>query len=194
MAGLPSPAHALAVCEPAGKIRLPQSSTRLQVPYVYVKIVEDIVPLPFGLCRFDGPIYRPGAAIAIDALPRPAVAIECAGPIGAWRRGRRRDDQYLLWTLDYEHLEWRELARAQARDASWTVAVRELAWRALHPRPELLDIMERSQDVSRELIDEIEKRLRSEMPEVQAHTLYAMYEWLAGRIAECDPKGPKKAG
>ena len=190
MSGLPPPAHAVAV----SRIRLPQSSTRLQIPEVYVKIVQDIVPLPFGLCRFDGTIHKPGAVIAVETLPRPAVAIECAGPVGVYRRGKRRDYQYLLWTLDHPDLEWRELARAQSRDASWTAAVREPAWRALHPRPELIDLMERSADVSRDLIDEIEKRLRAEMPEVQANALYSVYEWIAGRIADCDPKAPKQSG
>jgi len=166
----------------------------VEFPYVYIKIVENIVPLPFGLCRFDGKIYKPGAVIAVETLPQPAVALECAGPVGVYRRGKRRDYQYLLWTLDPGHLQWRELARAQARDASWTVAVRELAWRALHPRPELIDLMERSADVSQQLIDEIDKRLRAEMPEVQANALYSVYEWIAGRIADCDPKAPKQSG
>jgi len=186
------PAHAAAAPEP--KIRLPRTSTRVEFPYVYIKIVENIVPLPFGLCRFDGKIYKPGAVIAIETLPRPAVLIECAGPVGIYRRGRRRDYQYLLWLLDADRHEWRELARAQARDASWTLAIREPAWCALHPQPELIDVMERSQDVSRDLIDEIEKRLRAEMPEVQANALYSVYEWIAGRIADCDPKAPKQSG
>ena len=192
MSGLPPPAHAIAA--PESKIRLPQTSTRLQIPEVYIKILDDIVPLPFGLCRFDGRIYRPGAVIAVETLPRPAVAIECAGPVGVYRRGKRRDYQYLLWTLDPAHLEWRELARAQARDASWTAVVREPAWRALHPRPELIDLMERSADVSQRLIEEIDKQLRAEMPEVQANALYSVYEWIAGKIAECDPKAPKQSG
>jgi len=192
MSGVPPPAHAFAV-KPAS-IRLPHSSTRVEIPYVYIKIVEEIIPLPFGLCQFHGRIHKPGATIAIETLPRPAVLVECAGPVGVYHRGRRRPYWYILWSLDYATLEWIELARAQARDASWTLAIREPAWRALHPRPELIDLMERSADVSQQLIDEIDKRLRAEMPEVQANALYSVYEWIAGRIADCDPKAPKQSG
>ncbi len=140
------------------------------------------------MCRFEGRIYRPGALIALEALPRPAVVIECTGPIGAFvarRSSRYRDYGYILWTFDFQVFEWREIARAQAPDASWTAAIREPAWLALHPRPELVDIVQRSRDVSQELLDAIDKRLRTEMPEVKANALYSIYECVAGRIAEC---------
>jgi hypothetical protein len=182
---LPSPQPAP---PPSKRLQFPRTSTRLSLPDVYCKLIEDIVPQPFGCCRFDGRIYRPGAPIALESLPRPAVVIECTGPIGPYlhrRAGRYRDYGYILWTFDFQAFEWREIARAQAPDASWTAAIRELAWLALHPRLELVDIVKRSRDVSQELLDAIDKRLLSEMPEVKANALYSIYERVAGRIAEC---------
>jgi len=179
---------ALAKSDISIRIRLPQSSTRLDLPHAYVKLLEDIIPQPFGVCRFEGRIYRPGAVVDVASLPRPAVAIECAGPVGVYRRtgpGRHRDYRYILWVFDFCSIEWRQVAQTQAKDTSWTAAIREPAWRALHPRPELLDITERSLDASEELIDAIDRRLRREIPEVRASALYSIYERVAGRIAGC---------
>jgi hypothetical protein len=180
MPSSPQPAPA-----PPRRIRFPRTSSRLQLPDVYVKLIEGIIPQPFGMCMFDGRIFRPGAVVDLEALPRPAVVIECAGPIGVHQRGKHRDYQYILWSFDFSVCEWREIARSQAKDASWTAGVREAAWLALHPRPELVDIIERSRDVSNELIEAIDKRLRAEMPEVKANALYSIYERVAGRIADC---------
>jgi len=170
------------------RIHLPRSSTRLALPYVYCKLIEDIVPQPFSACRFEGRIYRPGAPIDLEGLPCPAVVIECIGPLGAFvarRSSRRRDYGYILWSFDFANYEWREIARAQAPDATWTAALKDPAWRALHPRPELVDLVRQSQDAADELLDAIDKRLRAEMPEVKMNALYSIYERVAGRIAEC---------
>lgn len=152
-----------------------------------MKLIEDIIPQPFGACLFDGRIYRPGAAVDVTSLPRPAVLIECAGPIGVHRRGKHRDYLYLLWRFDFSLLGWVKIAEAQAKDASWTAAIREAAWRALYPRPELFDIVERSRNVTEELLATIDRRLRAEELEVQANTLHALYDRVAGRIAACAP-------
>jgi hypothetical protein len=182
---MPCPAPAAEIEIPR-RVALPRSSTRLQLPEVYCKLVGDVIPNgPFGTCRFDGKILKPGAAIEVEKLPRPAVVIECAGQQGIWQRGKKRDYLYILWRFDFSRGEWQELARALARDASWTAVLKQAVWQALHPRPELVDIIERSRSVADELVDEIDKRLRSEMPEVRATALHLVYERVSGRIAEC---------
>jgi hypothetical protein len=171
---------------PPAKIQLPRSSTRLQIPEVYCKLVSDLVPDgPFGVCRFEGKIYKPGAVVEAHQLPRPAVVIECCGQQGAWQRGKKRDYLYIVWTYDYRVCEWREIARALARDASWTAVVKEAVWRALYPQPQLLDVIERSTTAAEELVEAIDKRLRAELPEVRANALHRIYESVAGRMAEC---------
>jgi hypothetical protein len=151
-------------------------------PYVYVKIIERIQPNAWGIL-FEGSLHRPGAVLEADFLPQPAVAIECAGPVGTWQRGKRRPCLYILWLFDHTKGEWIELARAQAVDASWMAALQEPARQALHPRPELLDIVERSQSLADELVEAVDGRLIGEIPEVRASALYSIYERLAGEIA-----------
>src|SRR3954465_13354686 len=123
--------QAVALSVPKKRVNLPRTSTRQQNPYdLYCKLISDVIPEPFGACLFDGKIFRPGALVELDNLPTPAVVIECTGPIGPYvnrRSERRRDYGYILWVLDRELLEWREIARAQAKDASWTAAIREPA-------------------------------------------------------------------
>jgi hypothetical protein len=147
-----------------------------------VRIVESIRPNACGLL-FEGSLHRPGANLDADSLPRPAVAIECAGPVGIWQRGKRRPILHILWQFDRTRWEWVELARAQTVDASWMAVLQEPARHALHPRPELLDIVERSQNLADELVDVMDGRLAGEMPEVRASALYSIYERLAGEIA-----------
>lgn len=176
----------VALLAPTKRVRLPRSSTRQQNPYdLYCKVLTDIIPEPFGAALFAGKIYKPGAVVELAALPDPAVVIECAGQIGAWQRGKRRDFQYILWTYDRQLDEWHELARAQAKDKTWTAGIREPAWLALHPRPELVDVIQRTRDITDEILELIDKRLRSELVEVRANALYTIYERVAGRISAC---------
>ncbi len=176
------------IVAPSKRIQLPRSSSRVAREHVYCKLIEDIIPQPFHTCLFDGKIYRPGASLEVEQLPRPAVLIECTGPIGPYvnrRGGRHRDYGYILWVFSFDLHEWREIARAQAPDASWTATLREPAWRALHPRPELVDVIQRSRDAAEDLLDVIDKRLRAELPEVAANALHSLYDRIAGKIAEC---------
>jgi hypothetical protein len=93
--GKPKPAP-----ERGKKIKLPQSSSRRSLPYVFLTVVERILPQPGGLYAYDGKLYRPGGVIDLETLPRPAVAIECAGPVGAHRKGKRHQPyEYILWLL-----------------------------------------------------------------------------------------------
>ena len=173
---------------PPKRIQLPRSSTRLQFPDVYCKILESVKPEMFGCAAFDGRIKKVGTVLDVDSLPRPLVVIECTGPIGPYvnrRAGRHRDHGYILWTYDYGREEWREICRAQAPDGSWTAAFREPALRALHPRPELVDVTRRGRDLADELLAAIDQRLVPENSAVRKTVLDCLYERVAGRIAEC---------
>src|SRR5262249_52380540 len=96
----------------------------------------------------------------------------------------------MLWSLDVDGLEWHELARARASDTSWTASLREAAARALHPRPELVDIVQRGREVSEALIGAIQSRLNAETPEVQAAALLSMYDQVAGMLSAVLDRGP----
>lgn len=168
------------------RIELPRTSTRLQIPNVYVKIIETIRPEPFGCAAFESRrLYRPGALVETADLPHPCVAIECTGPIGVWQRGKKRESGYILWRFDFGRFEWAEICRAQALDASWTIVFREPAMRALYPRPELVDVVGRSHDLADELVEAIDRKLLAEMLEIRMSALNRIYERVAGRIAEC---------
>lgn len=168
------------------RIQLPRSSTRLQIPEVYCKLVTEITsPGPFGACLFEGKIHKPGETIETAALPRPAVVIECAGPQGGWQRGKKRPYLYLLWSFDFTRWEWAEVARAVGVGSEWTAVLREAAWRALHPQPQFMDVISRSRSVADELVEEIDKRLQAERPDVRASALHAIYERVTGRLANC---------
>jgi hypothetical protein len=170
---------------PPKRIQLPRNSTRVQRQYVYIKIIESIKPEAWGAVAFDGKILAPGAVVDLDPLPRPLVVIECIGPLGIHQRGKHRDYGYILWRYDFSLFEWQEIARAQAKDWSWTVAMKEPALRALHPRPELVDIVKRSRDLVDELLVSIDQKLVLEKPDVRKTVLDSLYERVAGRIADC---------
>jgi hypothetical protein len=168
----------------APRVQLPRSSSRLGVPHVYVKLVERIRMHPWGPV-YDGKIYRPGAVLESAAIPRPAVAIECAGPVGVWQRGKHRPLEYIVWRYDFAAGEWLDLARAQALGVSWASMVHEAIYLALHPRADLLDIIARSRSLADQVIAEMNGRLADEMDEVRRTALYAIYERIAGELAIC---------
>jgi hypothetical protein len=170
---------------PPRRIQLPRSSTRLERPQVYVRIVTAMHQEAWGAVTYDGPLHAPGAVVDFASLPDPAVAIECAGPVGVWQRGKHREILYILWVWDSRRLEWREIARALALNWAWTSMLREACYQALHPRPELVDVIQRSRDVTEEILQAIERRLDSEMREVRASVLHSVYEQVAGRIVNC---------
>jgi hypothetical protein len=167
------------------RIQLPRSSTRLQRPHVFVNVLERVKQEEWGAVQFEGRIYTPGQVVDFASLPSPLIAIECAGPVGVHQAKKYRDYLYILWRYDLGIQEWVEVARAQAKDASWTLALREPAIRALHPRPELLDIVARSRGLVDELVAAIDQRLVPEMPEVRRTVLDHLYTRVAGKIADC---------
>jgi hypothetical protein len=170
---------------PPERIRLPRSSTRLAFPYAYVKLVTSLREQSWGAIAYEGRIYRPGAMMDTDSLPSPAVVIELAGPIGIWQRGKHRELLYILWRLDMPRWEWVEVARAQSLNWGWSVDLREAVFRTLHPRPELVDIIQRSRDVADELMELFDVRLQRELREVRASVLHSVYERVAGKLVDC---------
>jgi hypothetical protein len=170
------------------RFEFPRSSTRLQIPNVYIKVVGRILPEPFGCAMFephDRRLHRPGAVVDLDALPRPCVVIECTGPVGAWQRGKKRDRAYILWRLDFSRYEWVEICRAQSLDASWSAVFREPAMRALYPRPELVDVIGRSLELADDLLAVIDEKLMPERTDIRRTVLDTLYERVAGRIVDC---------
>ena len=167
------------------RVQLPSTATRIQKPYTYVRVVTSMHSTTWGAVAFEGKLHSPGAVVDADSLPSPAVLVEAAGPIGPWQRGKHRELLYILWRLDLVRWEWVEIARAQALDWSWTLMLREAAFQALHPRPELIDIIQRSRDVTDELVALLDVRLQTEMREVRASVLHSIYERVAGKIANC---------
>jgi hypothetical protein len=105
--------------------------------------------------------------------------------VGTAQRGKHREVLYILWRFDRTRWEWIEIARAQALDWSWTVVFRDAAFCALHPRPGLVDLIQRSRDVAEELLALMDGRLQLERREVRASVLHSIYERVAGRIADC---------
>jgi hypothetical protein len=176
---LPAPAPA-----PPPNIQLPCTSPRDRNAIVYITVVRTIQASSWGATQFQGDLRKPGQVIEFDSLPRPAVLVECAGPIGPWKRGKHRDLLYILWRLDYHSYEWVEIARAQARDWSWSVVFDRPARMALQPRPELVDVLERSRTVAEQILELIRQHLEPEIAAVQASALYAVYESVAGRIVD----------
>jgi hypothetical protein len=110
---------------------------------------------------FEGSFHRCGSAVDMALLARPAVALECAGPTGC-RKGRNY--LWILWRFDFELGAWIEIARAQAPDWTWAIALRPIALHALYggspPEPDIgliADGVLRSLD---EALEDIEPRFR----------------------------------
>lgn len=168
---------------PPTNVQLPRTSTRLQKPQVYVKIVNGMKQENWGAVTYEGSLHAPGDVVPWASLPQPAVLIECAGPIGVWQRGKHREVLYILWRWDWIQMDWVEVARAQSLNWSWTVVLKEAVYQALHPRPDLVDIIQRSRDLAEEMLRIMHERLEPEMPDVQKTAWHSIYERVAGRIA-----------
>jgi hypothetical protein len=163
-------------------IRLPCSSTRAQRPYAHLKLLTAVRPGCYSVA-FEGEILAPGALIDVNRLPVPAVVLECAGPMGEGHGHRRREVLWILWLYDWPEGEWVELARAAAVNWEWTLTLREPAIRALHPRPDLIDVLDRGRAVAGAIMDAINRRVEDEIEPVRANALNAVYDQIASRLA-----------
>lgn len=163
-------------------VRLPQSSSRLAREYAHIKLLHCVRETDYLITAFEGRVFRPGASIPADQLGEHPVALECAGPVGT---GRHRDVLWILWRYDWQAGQWIEIARAQAPDASWTIALRDPARAALNPKPRLFAVEDQSRQVAESILRAIDDRLLDEVQPVRAAALNRVYDWVAGRIAQC---------
>lgn len=164
-------------------VRLPCTSTRTQRRWgAHVKVLERIHPTQHYM-PFYGRIYRPGSSVWRCDLPERIVAIECAGPQGEARRGKKREVLWILWEFDEEKIYWRELTRALALSWEWTLIFREPAMQALHPETASQEILAaKSADLAAELIRSIDEKIEWESLEVRANVLSMLYAQVAGRL------------
>jgi hypothetical protein len=131
---------------------------------------------------FTGKLVQPGGWISREDFPDPLVALECAGPQGEWRRGRQRDTLWILWRYDHEFGRWMEICRAQSSGWDWATAIRQPAWRALHPDAGLYDTIERTKALSSDIMGEITRLLKDETDDMRLTVLSKVHELVAGAI------------
>ena len=163
-------------------VRLPRSSTRLGQGYVFCKLLTAIREAPMN-AGWEGRIYPPGELIAAEELPDPAVVLECAGPQGGFKHGKRRETLWILWKLDREAGAWRELARATSLNWEWSLALRAPAMAALYPQPGLYDVLGRGVDVAERVAAAIDRELAGEPLPVRRNVWARLHDQSACRIA-----------
>ena len=98
------------------------------------------------------------------------------GVAGQANRGKPREWLWILWRYDWNRSEWAEIARAASIDWEWAMVLREPAIRALHPRLEWIDVLQRGRDATSEIMGEIERRLQGEAPPVRCNALASIYD------------------
>lgn len=166
-------------------IHLPRSSGRgySYRYFCHLKLVTRVRLAGSGYgTDFEGRLLKPGAVVEAELLGEHPVIIECAGPQGEFRRGRRREYLWILWVLDWQTKTWSEAARSLAINFEWVVVLREPAWQALNPRPAVVDIQQRSQELAERLLREIDQVLDAEEKAVRISVLNSVYDRVAGRI------------
>lgn len=117
-----------------GAIRLPRSASRSERD-TFVKLLSFVDPEAQHGFGFEGKLLRPGASLSpaelrpADHFPEIPIVLEyLPGPA----HGRKRRDQvYILWRLDWDTHEWREIARAVSESWHWASELRPIAVRAL---------------------------------------------------------------
>ena len=132
---------------------------------------------------FEGKIHKPGSSVDASELSQNAVALECAGPVGKWTRGKKLETLWILWRFDWEKFCWWEIARAQALGWEWAEVLRGPAIRALNPKPALVDVLARGRELADEILSLVDTKLASENQDLRALVLSRVYEYVAGRIA-----------
>jgi hypothetical protein len=111
---------------------LPRTSTS-RTDRRFLRLLTDVdVLAPPGL-QFKGEILAPGAAFDPATLPRPAIAIECAGSvrIGEGRSRYCFRHLWVLWRYDFDAGEWDEVVRETSDSAEWTVHFAPIAQKLL---------------------------------------------------------------
>ncbi len=169
------------------RIRLPFTSNRNQKPFAHLKLLTEVSPCTLGgpfSADFKGKIYAPGAVLDAEELPDPAVVLECVGPIGLAKSGKQREILWVLWRYERKLEEWIEIARAQSDNTDWSLALREPALRALHPRPELVDVTKKTVQIAERIMQVVDSEMDNEADrKVKLKVLNSVYDQVAGRIA-----------
>jgi hypothetical protein len=161
-------------------IRLPNTSPENRRSYTHVKLLTAVHPQAWNAAGFEGTLYAAGARIPAAELPRGAIALEYAGPQGAWKR-RPRENLWILWRYDQEAGDWREIARALSFGWEWALILRGPAIEAL--RPAETPLRDRGREVAAELLRTIDSAVSLELPAVRKAVMSAVYDSLAGRLA-----------
>jgi hypothetical protein len=165
-------------------IRLPNTSPENRLSYTHVKLLTAVHPQAWNAAGFEGTLHAAGGRIPAAELPRGAIALEYAGPQGAWKR-HPRENLWILWRFDQEAQDWREIARASAFGWEWALILRQPAIEAL--RPPAAEAPRgagaRGREVTAELLRTIDSAVSLELPAVRMTVLASVYDSLAGRLA-----------
>jgi hypothetical protein len=169
----------------SGRIQLPRSAPRSRQHTAWVKVLTRIKE-SLGLgAQFEGRLFAPGAVVGRDELGVYAVVLEFAGPAGRPGHGHTRTEQlWILWQYDSKRDQWRELAQATAVGAEWAEVLLPAARAALYPSPEVYDVIVRSRTAAEAIMDLVMGCLEREPAPVKVQALAAVYNQVAGRIAE----------
>jgi hypothetical protein len=160
------------------KLRLPRSSSRLNAPRVFCRLVTGFRKQNDHVW-IDGPVFAPGSEVSFDQLGC-GLLLECAGPIGAGRGHRRPEVLWILWRWNGD---WRELGRVEAIGSEWIHVLGPIVERELAPnRGQLFEISRRGADLADQSLAEIEQKLVGEPEPLRKEVWRNLYDQLPGRI------------
>lgn len=167
-------------------IKLPDSVIpRSQRPVHFCQLITGVTEAPFTL-MFQGRMHAPGSLVDAANLPKHPVIVEHCGWAGLGRRDRNR--LYIVWRYDWQLEEWLEVARTMSPNWTYVLNLRESVLDALHYRPELIDVLDRSRDLTGRLMGNIDDTLAPEIHAVRVNVLTAVHDEVAGRIAFLDTR------
>lgn len=167
-------------------IRFPRSSLSRRDPG-HLRLVSSVdLCAPAGL-QLRGRFARPGSQVELDALPRPAVVLEDAGRIGdpaaktLAERRRSFASLWILWRFDFDALEWIEVIRAKANDASFLIDFAPIARRLLEGDGERVPATEARPAAARAICS-IEEELAGVSGDAGCYVLAEVEVYLANQI------------
>jgi hypothetical protein len=169
---------------PPSTIALPCSSTRLQKGNVSCRLLGSVNRYANYAFGFEGRLYQPGAHIPMAELPNPAVVLECAGPQGAYRRGKQRETLWILWRYDRGLSQWIELGRAPSLNWEWALTLREPAAKALETDGGFYDVIEKSSTLAAEIMAVIDAKLQPQREDLRVNVLASIYQTVACRMTD----------
>jgi hypothetical protein len=169
-------------------VKLPRSALR-RGALTWSKLLDHVDADARNGFGFQGRILRPGALVALEELPEPAVLVECAGSDGSGHGHRRSATTYILWQFDRARGEWRELARAASVGREWASDLRSIALRALGHEPAPF-IPPTTQETIARVLALVEGELRGVRAETVLDLMGALHDRLAAHAAAQLPVMP----